>query len=206
MSRPSNTTERRGEIVQALIRVMAREGYERATVALIAKEAKLAPGLVHYHFASKDDILHVLVEGLATNAAARIEAAIATPTRAADRLDALLDALLARRATEDRAAVACWSLVGAEAVTSPKVRVLYARFITALADRIGTLFEHACHEDGRTAEGKKAAASALVAMIEGTFALSASVPGAIPVGSAAKMAKRTVRGLVASQPLREEKP
>lgn len=206
MGRPTNTEERRAEIVLALSRVMAREGYERATIALIAKEAGLGAGLVHYHFESKAEILQSLVEGLSAGAEARIEARIATRSDAMEKLDALLDALLARGDGEDVDAVACWSLIGAEAVKDANVRKLYGRFVTRLADRIATLFEAACHEAGRSAEGKKAVACALVAMIEGYFALAAAVPDTIPVGSAAKMARRAARGLIDAQPEKKERP
>src|SRR5687768_16400851 len=108
MGRPTNTEERRGEIVLALTRVMAREGYERATIALIAKEAGLSPGLVHYHFGSKAEILHALVEGLSLRAEGRIEANLGAHEGAAERLDALLDALLGRGDGADAEAVACW--------------------------------------------------------------------------------------------------
>jgi len=55
MARPSNTDERRGQIVAALQAVMARAGYAGATIAAIARQAELAPGLVHYHFKDKRD-------------------------------------------------------------------------------------------------------------------------------------------------------
>jgi TetR/AcrR family transcriptional repressor of bet genes len=205
MARPTNTEERRGEIVLALSRVMAREGYERATIALIAKEAGLSGGLVHYHFESKAEILHALVEGLSLRAERRIEARVGTREGGMEKLDALLDALLARGEDEDVEAVACWSLIGAEAVKDEDVRALYRRFVTRLADRTAELFEAACREAGRSAEGKKAVACALVAMIEGYFALAAAVPDAIPAGTAAKMARRAARGLVEAQPFKKER-
>ena len=38
---------------QILLAVVATNGYERATIQLIAKQAGLAPGLVHYPFKDK---------------------------------------------------------------------------------------------------------------------------------------------------------
>ena len=43
---------------------MARRGYAEATVARVAAEAGLAPGLVYYHFKSKEDILVAADPGL----------------------------------------------------------------------------------------------------------------------------------------------
>lgn len=54
MPRPSNTAERQEQIVLGLLEVMAERGYEKASVASIARAAELSPGLVHYHFQTKD--------------------------------------------------------------------------------------------------------------------------------------------------------
>jgi AcrR family transcriptional regulator len=47
----------REKIVDAAYRVLAEQGYEAATVKEIARAAGVAPGLLHYYFASKDDLL-----------------------------------------------------------------------------------------------------------------------------------------------------
>ena len=200
MARPANTDQRRAEIVAALGRVMATTGYERATIALVAKEAGLGSGLVHYHFERKEEILLTLVDGLASLAEARIRARLAQAQGPSARLDAALDALLDRGEGEDREAVACWALIGAEAVKSAEVRRPYERFIAALRDLLAGLVEASCQERGRSGLGSAAIAGALVALVEGYFALSAAVPDAIPSGSAAEMARRTAAGLIAGQP------
>jgi TetR/AcrR family transcriptional repressor of bet genes len=203
MGRPSNTVERRGEIVVGLRRVMARKGYAGATIAEIAREAGLAPGLVHYHFADKAEILRALVAGLVATARARIEARVGRELAAGARLDAFIDALLARGGDDDTDAAACWALVGAEAVTQPDVRALYAGFVAEVATELGALLVAACHAEGRSGEGCRALAGALVATIEGYFALGAAVPDVVPLGSAAAMTRRMARGLVRAQPRKE---
>ena len=57
--------------------------------------------------------------------------------------------------------------------------------------------------ESRSGEGSKAMAGALVATIEGYFALGAAVPDVIPMGSAAAMTKHVARGLVLAQPRKE---
>jgi TetR/AcrR family transcriptional regulator, transcriptional repressor of bet genes len=203
MGRPSNTEERRAEIVLGLRRAMARLGYARATVAEIAREAGLAPGLVHYHFADKAEILRTLVDGLVATARGRIEARVAAASTARARLDAFIDALLARGPDDDTDAAACWALVGAEAVTQPVVRALYAEFVAEIATRLGALLVAACHAEGRSGDGCRALAGALVATIEGYFALGSAVPEVVPLGSAAAMTRRMARGLVRAQPKKE---
>ena len=57
MGRPSNTEERRAQIVEAFLTVISKEGYARATIAAVAREAGLTSGLLHYHFGRKHQLL-----------------------------------------------------------------------------------------------------------------------------------------------------
>ena len=47
----------RARIVAAASKVLAEKGYEATTVKEIAREAQAAPGLVHYYFGGKDELL-----------------------------------------------------------------------------------------------------------------------------------------------------
>jgi TetR/AcrR family transcriptional repressor of bet genes len=201
MARPSNTEARREQIALALQRVMAETGYQGASVAAIAREAGLAPGLLHYHFGSKAEILHVLFERLVSQARARIASRDARAETEEERLFALLDALLGKGGDADPAAVACWTLIGAEAVKDAEVRALYARWITEILGELRTRVIAACHADGRSGEGAASIAAALLASIEGFFQLATAVPDAIPPGSAAASARRMAMGLIAAQPI-----
>ena len=62
MGRPSNAEQRRPQIVRAAVRVVARHGFDGASVQAIAKEAGLSPGLLHHHFGSKADILYAVLD------------------------------------------------------------------------------------------------------------------------------------------------
>src|SRR5215468_1196514 len=53
--RVSNETRER--IVEAAERVLARDGYAATSVKDIAAEAGVAPGLVHYYFKTKDELV-----------------------------------------------------------------------------------------------------------------------------------------------------
>lgn len=47
----------RARIVSAAAKVLAEKGYEAATLKEISREAQAAPGLVHYYFGGKDQLL-----------------------------------------------------------------------------------------------------------------------------------------------------
>ncbi len=52
--------DKRRLILDAAIRVFAREGFHRCRVSDIAKEANVAYGLVYHYFRSKDEVLNTL--------------------------------------------------------------------------------------------------------------------------------------------------
>ncbi len=52
--RGSQTVQR---IVRAAARVIGKSGYDRASMGEVAREAGVSKGLLHYHFASKEDLL-----------------------------------------------------------------------------------------------------------------------------------------------------
>ena len=63
MGRRSKTNERRRQIVAALQAVMTRAGYAEATIAA-SHGMRGSPGLVHYHFKDRREILVALVDSL----------------------------------------------------------------------------------------------------------------------------------------------
>ncbi|HZB97063.1 MAG TPA: helix-turn-helix domain-containing protein [Candidatus Sulfotelmatobacter sp.] len=51
------SNENRERILQAALAVLSSRGYERTTVKDIAEEAGVAPGLIHYYFKSKQQLV-----------------------------------------------------------------------------------------------------------------------------------------------------
>jgi AcrR family transcriptional regulator len=59
--RPSVEEERREQLIAAAARVIARSGYDAATVRDVAREAGVSTGVIAYYFEGKDDLFaHVL--------------------------------------------------------------------------------------------------------------------------------------------------
>lgn len=55
--RKASRIVRRQQLIDATVAVLARKGYAAMTVADVAKEAGLSPGIVIFHFRSKDELL-----------------------------------------------------------------------------------------------------------------------------------------------------
>src|SRR5215470_7354117 len=47
----------KARIIAAASKVLAKKGYDAATLREISREAQAAPGLVHYYFGGKDELL-----------------------------------------------------------------------------------------------------------------------------------------------------
>jgi AcrR family transcriptional regulator len=54
---PEEQQETRARIIAAAYKVLAEKGYEATTLREISREAQAAPGLVHYYFGGKDELL-----------------------------------------------------------------------------------------------------------------------------------------------------
>ena len=60
MARTAPATDRRRQILDAAVRVFARQGYHSCRVSDIADEAGVAYGLVYHYFRSKDEVMNEL--------------------------------------------------------------------------------------------------------------------------------------------------
>lgn len=206
MARPSNTAARQSEIVQGLMQVMAREGsYHRASVGAVARAAGLTQGLVHYHFESKRAILVALLEHLAGIARERYQRRLAggrqTPRRC---LNAWIDAHLALGDDADPRAVACWVIIGSEAVGQAEVREVYRQVVGQELAFLRGLVAALLRAEGRRARGAGAIAAALWSMVEGACKLSVAAPGVLPSGFSAPSLRRMAVGLIDGEPERSD--
>jgi TetR/AcrR family transcriptional regulator, transcriptional repressor of bet genes len=135
MGRPSNRQERRREILTAFARVLADHGYAGATIAAVAAEAGVAPGLVHHHFESKAELLSALLADLI----ARFRERARAYEGGEDELLAYVDGALKLDERADLVATRCWVGVFGEAVRSPalfaQMRRLIDTEISAIEDR-----------------------------------------------------------------------
>lgn len=197
MARPSNTEERRAQITGGLAKVMAKRGFDGASVAAVAKAARLSPGLVHYHFKNKQQILLALLNDLVAQHAAgldaRLQVAQGDPI---DELVAFIDFHLGVGADADPQALACWILLSGEALRSQAVRVEFEQALQSIIARLREILRRGAASGTFTTASVDAAASALVATIQGYFVLAATARSAIPSGSAAACAKQMAEGLL----------
>ncbi|HEY3256523.1 MAG TPA: TetR/AcrR family transcriptional regulator [Polyangiaceae bacterium] len=163
MGRPSNRERKRAEILRAFARVLADHGFAGATIAAIALEAGIAPGLVHHHFDDKAELLRGLVHELVSKFRERVHQYEASD----DPLLAYIDGALKLDERADLVAAKCWVGVFAEAVRNP---TLFSYMRTLLDTEISNI--------ERRSRGRLSpqAAGSVLAFIIGALVLGAFAP------------------------------
>jgi AcrR family transcriptional regulator len=78
--------ERRRALVDAAIRVMARDGVAKATTRAVVTEAGMQLGFFHYCFSSKEELLVVVVETITERSVAAVMSSVAPGRQVADML------------------------------------------------------------------------------------------------------------------------
>jgi TetR/AcrR family transcriptional regulator, transcriptional repressor of bet genes len=198
MPRPSNTAERRTQIARALLKVMAKSGYEGASVADVAKVAKIAPGLVHYHFKNKLEILLAAIDELAADYEERLDRHLKTADGDPEKeLRKFVDAHLHTGSEADPEALACWIDISGESLREPRVKKAFARVMANSAARVGDILERGTALEIFACKEPEVAAAAILATIQGYFVLGANAREVIPSGSAARATMAMCEGLVA---------
>jgi len=202
MARSSNTEARRAEITGALLAVIARHGYEKATIQAIAAQAGLAPGLIHYHFRNKQEILVSLIEAMATAAQSRYLAVLGEHAEPFHRLRAYLHARLGLGEGAAPDIVSAWVMIGAEAVRQAEVRAVYSRMVADELALLTTLLSDCLRVRRRDEAVAAPLAAGLAAMIEGAYQLSSAAAQVMPRGYAAGAATSYAELSIAAAPPR----
>jgi AcrR family transcriptional regulator len=132
----------RTRILDAAVRLIARDGLDEARMARIAMAAGVSPSLLHYHFASRDALLaEALEHSYETAGDERIAAAEEAPN-AAVRLQRMIDQCLPNPG-KLRDDWILWVELWLHAARRPELRAtsaqLYARMHEWFAETIGEL-------------------------------------------------------------------
>ena len=154
--------ERRVEVAKAFARVLGEHGQAGATIAAVAAEAGIAPGLVHHYFESKQDLYEMLLEQLLADFRRRLDGYPGD-----DPLDAYVGAALALDERSDVAAARAWVGVFAEALGDPS---LFAKVRRMMDTEIS-------HVERRARGALSSSdASAVVAFVIGALVFGAFAP------------------------------
>lgn len=184
-----------------LRRVMAKKGYEGASIADVAKSARLTTGLVHYHYKNKQEILLAVVAGFARETEKNLLSALAeTDGEPKSELLAFIDYFLALGPHADPEMVSCWIFLCGEALRQNAVRQAVEGTIEARVLKLEQIISRGVGAKQFSCENEHAAAVAIYAAIQGYFVMSGTALGLIPVGSAAPHVRAMALGMLTAKP------
>jgi TetR/AcrR family transcriptional repressor of bet genes len=184
---------------------MGERGYERSSIKAIADKAGVASGLVHHYFSNKQEILLALVETLAGDLLARYERKVSgAGDHPQARLDAFLEAYLAVGEDASPEAVACWVSIGDEARHYPEVKRAYEDVLRTTLEHVKLHLMEVLANEGRQPDNIHHIAAGIVSAIEGAYKLAVTSSGLVPEGFAYPTIKAMTRGVLDSQPFRQD--
>jgi AcrR family transcriptional regulator len=181
---------RREELLAATRRVVERSGFANATVGEITREAGASLGLLHYHFASKDQVVAEAFAKIAREDLAQLEALSLHHTRAADRLASYIE--LSEWA--DHESWRLWIDAWGEAVHAETMRATLAEFQQGWRALLAGVLAEGVREGAWECEDPEDLASSLVAMIDGIGLHATLHPELVSPERAQVWARRIVEG------------
>lgn len=93
-TRAKDHDEKRAAIRDAAARVFADDGYDRTSMAAVAAQCGVSKALIYHYYASKEAMLHDMIEGHLSELLEAVEAADDPALAPAERLESLVAALL----------------------------------------------------------------------------------------------------------------
>jgi len=195
MGRPSNKEERRQQIIDGLKAAMAEKGYEKASIQSIAKAAGLSPGLIHYHFKTKQEILVELTNQLSQTSKDRFANKVESASSPIERLYAYIESALELGEGSDPEAVTAWVLISAEAVRQEEVRTLYQQVVRENLDLLTSILTDVKKANALDLDNKEVTelASLILATIEGCYQLATTSGELLPKDYTSKTLKRLIQ-------------
>ncbi len=186
---------RRGQLIEATISVIARRGFARTTLALVAKEAKLSQGIVHFYFKSKDGLLFETLSHLAAEYEATWKRAVRhvgpDPVAA---LDAVIEVDLGLEVCV-RKKVAVWVAFWAEAPGRPKYRKLCMELSADYIAQTRDMCRQIAERGGYVDIDPDNVARGLNAMIDGYWVELMMDPRAFDRGRAKQACRQLLAGM-----------
>lgn len=128
------------QIIDAAIRVLARQGYAKTSLLDIAKEAGMSKGALHYHYPTKEALIHTVLETACNVVQERTMSAWSPSDNPFKALRGTLVELWTTRATRSDEALVVADLL-AQSLYSETLRPQLAEYYELAATQIRTYLE-----------------------------------------------------------------
>ena len=129
--RALNIEQRRAEILEATRNVVLERGFAHTRIADVAAVLGVSTGLIHYHFASKDELLAETLRATAAADIRRLEESVAGHGDPIERVDRVLQEYLPSEERDQSWVL--WIDAWGDALRSPRLREISEELDTAWA-------------------------------------------------------------------------
>ena len=155
--RSGHADRRRAELLDAARRVVLERGMASARVADVAKATNVSGGLVHYHFATKDELMAEMLRTTSQLERRQLDQIVAAQASALDRLDRVIRHYVPR--TRGDQSWVLWIEAWAASLHAPALRAILAELERAwlaalervIADGVAS-GEFSCPDPGGAAD------------------------------------------------------
>lgn len=183
----------RALLLESTIEVVATEGLSGTTLGKVARKAGLSQGIVNFHFESKDQLLHRVLELLTEEYRSGWQAAAEHDGTPGERLRRMVTALLAPEITERRR-LAAWFAYWGDAYARNIYRHIGGRVDEETSAALEALCEAtASRLDAPPTESADEIARTLVAMISGHWLTKVLRPDTTSMAQSADMCLNYLR-------------
>lgn len=165
MGRKSKVAERRKEILEHFYMVIIEEGFERASIARIAKRMQVNPSLLIHYFSTKEEMIKGLIDSILTHYQQQFLPALESTTDPKARFQLVLKSLTntLRKETDDAVYYSCYALLFRDPEIKSRFKEVYKQIGSILTAELIRANEAGVIE----VKDPKVAAYVLIWMAEG---------------------------------------
>ncbi|TMB20546.1 MAG: TetR/AcrR family transcriptional regulator [Deltaproteobacteria bacterium] len=181
-------------MLRAAVKLIARQGYSRTTLAEIGKVAGYSGGLVSHRFGSKQDLLRALVERMTTRFAHDQMIPAIEGRAGLDALCEMGDTYLRELAAREERLRALYVLMGEALGPVPELRSVFAELNESIRSAAGGCIRRGIEEGRIRADVDPGAGAAMfLALLRGVAMQWLVDPGAVDLAALRESVKETIR-------------
>jgi AcrR family transcriptional regulator len=175
--RAAHADRRRGELLDAARQVVLERGMASTRIADIAKATNVSGGLVHYHFATKDDLMAEMLRATSAVEQEQLGDIVDARATALERLDRVLRYYIPRTRTDQSWIL--WIEAWAAALRTPAMRAILLELERAWLQALEQVIRDGVTAGEFSCPDPAASAERLDALLDGLMARATVHPGTI---------------------------
>jgi AcrR family transcriptional regulator len=176
-SRAAHADRRRTELLDAARRVVLERGMASTRIADIAKATNVSGGLVHYHFATKDELIAEMLRATSEGEQQQLTDIVEAKASALDRLDRVLRYYIPRTRTDQSWIL--WIEAWAAALRAPAMQAILLELERAWLQALERVIRDGVAAGEFSCPDPAASAERLDALLDGLMVRSSVLPATI---------------------------